>query len=696
MGRGLAWPLPILIAGLILLGLPAIGQAQAPAQPTGLTPSGVSVTPGTQPTLSWAPATGATSYQIKFGQTNPPPLFGATSETSITLGTIIQSNMIYYWQVIAVNSSGQTASAIASFTGGTGGGLPAAVTVFSPATGATNVDPNVTLMWGAVAADSYDVYFGTTSPPPPITNTTSTSFTPGTLAANTTYYWQVNSRNSAGATQSAVQTFSTGPTIGNGAPSPVTVVTPVSGQSNVPIGSPLTWQAASGATSYNVSFGTSNPPPLVVSGTTALSYSPSLAANTTYYWQVAAVNASGTTNSSVFFFSTGTITNTGALRFIPVTPCRVLDTRGAFGVFGGPMMPANSSRDVPIPSGPCGIPATAQAYSLNVTAVPPGQLTYLTVWPSGQTQPNVSTLNSFDGRIVANAAIVPAGTNGSITMYASNQTHVILDIDGYFVPANTVNSLPFNALTPCRVVDTRSATLGALLGAPFMSGGTTRSFPLLSSSCGIPSSALAYSLNITVVPRTTLGFLTTWPTGQAQPGSSTLNSSDGAVVANAAIVPAGSGGAINVFVQNDTDVIIDVNGYFGQPTTSSAQSNLSLYTLTPCRVADTRGNGFTGLYGPPPFLANTVRVFPMYGQCSVPSTAQAFSLNFTVLPNGPLNFMTAWPQGQPQPAASTLNSSLGKVVANAALVPSGIGGAISVYSSNATDLVLDINAYFAP
>ncbi len=695
IGRGLAWSLPILLASITLLCLPAIGHAQAPAQPTGLTPTNTSVTPGTQPTLSWSAANGATSYQIKFGTVNPPPLFAATSETSITLGTIIASNVTYYWQVVAVNSSGSTPSAIASFTGGTAGGLPPAVTVFTPANGTTNVDLNPTLMWGAVTADSYDVYFGTTNPPPPITNTTSTSFTPGTLVANQTYYWTVNPRNVNGATQSGVQVFSTGTTIGNGAPSPVTVVTPVSGTTNVPLNTTLTWQAPAGATSYNVSFGTTNPPPVVLMGTTSLSYPVSLAANTIYYWQVAAVNASGTTSSQVFSFSTGnSVTNSGALRFIPVTPCRVLDTRGNFGVFGGPMMPANSSRDVPITSGSCGIPTTAQAYSLNITAVPPGRLTFLTVWPSGQAQPNVSTLNSFDGRTVANAAIVPAGTNGSISMFASDATHVIIDIDGYFVPANTANSLPFNALTPCRVVDTRSNTLG-VLGAPFMTGGSTRTFPLLSSSCGIPVSALAYSLNITVVPRTQLGFLTTWPTGQPQPPVSTLNSTDGATVANAAIVPAGSGGAINIFVSNDTDVIIDVNGYFGQPTGSSAQSNLSLYTLTPCRVVDTRG-GFSGFFGPPPFVANSSRTIPMVGSCSVPSTAAAYSLNFTVVPPGPLGFITAWPEGQPQPAASTLNSSLGKVVANAALVPAGQAGAIDIYASNATDLILDINGYFAP
>jgi hypothetical protein len=71
---------------------------------------------------------------------------------------------------------------------------------------------------------------------------------------------------------------------------------------------------------------------------------------------------------------------------------------------------------------------------MNVAAVPPGGLFYLTLWPTGQAQPLVSTSNDFQGAIVANAAIVPAGQNGAIDVFASNETDVILDINGYFSP----------------------------------------------------------------------------------------------------------------------------------------------------------------------------------------------------------------------------------------------------------------------
>ena len=97
------------------------------------------------------------------------------------------------------------------------------------------------------------------------------------------------------------------------------------------------------------------------------------------------------------------------LQFVSVAPCRVADTRLTNGPFGGPPINGDDYRDYVIPQSPCGIPSTASAYSLNITVVPHGPLGYLTVWPSGLTRPGISTLNSYDGRAKANAAIVPAG-----------------------------------------------------------------------------------------------------------------------------------------------------------------------------------------------------------------------------------------------------------------------------------------------
>ena len=166
--------------------------------------------------------------------------------------------------------------------------------------------------------------------------------------------------------------------------------------------------------------------------------------------------------------------------------------------------------------------------------------------------------------MVANAAIVPAGTNGAVSLYANNPTDVLFDINGYFAPPGA-GGLQFYPVTPCRVADTRT---GAGFSGPFgpssLVAMVARSFPIPASICEIPASAGAYSFNFTVVPPGPLGLLTTWPTGNAMPNASTLNSYNGTVVANAAIVPAGAGGAISLYVNNATDALFDINGYFSQ------------------------------------------------------------------------------------------------------------------------------------
>ncbi len=374
------------------------------------------------------------------------------------------------------------------------------------------------------------------------------------------------------------------------------------------------------------------------------------------------------------------------LRFVPVAPCRIADTRWGAGPFGGPSLAAASLRSFVIPQSACGTPATAQAYSLNVTAVPQGPLYYLSVLPTGQDQPQVSTLNSWGGIVAANAAIVPAGLDGAVSVYASNPTNVILDINGYF---DSPGSYAFYPVQPCRIADTRGAA--GPFGGPSLAGGQTRDFPVPSSPCGVPSNASAYSMNVTVVPDGYLGFLSTWPTGQAQPNVSTLNSWTGKVVANAALVPAGNSGSVSVFALDATDVILDTNGYFGTPGNAGA---LNFYPVTPCRVADTRWP--SGPFGGPELAAATPRSFPIpTSGCGIPTTAAAYSLNVTVVPDGLLQFLTAWPTGAALPVASTLNSWDGAVVANAAILPAGAGGAISVYASDPTHVILDINGYFA-
>jgi len=380
-----------------------------------------------------------------------------------------------------------------------------------------------------------------------------------------------------------------------------------------------------------------------------------------------------------------------SLQFVPTTPCRVVDTRNPDGPFGGPSLSGRTSRSFPLgeSGNPCNIPSNAIAYSLNVTVVPQGVLGYLTIWPTGQTQPLVSTLNSYDGRTKANAAIVPTGTPlGAVSVYVTHTTDVILDINGYFTAPGS-QTMQFYPLPPCRVADTRDSSKPQGLGPPLLGAMETRRLPILTSPClqNLPIRPQAYSFNVTVSPNPVnqpLYFLALWPSGP-QPLVSTLNNDTATAVANAAIVPADpSTGDIEVYGSNSTDVIIDVNGYFAAPGTGG----YSFYPVTPCRAFDSRDNN-----GPPFTGERTVPIAS--SPCAPPTTAAAYVFNATVVPSGALGYLTLWPDGGNQPYASTLNAYDGIVASNMAIVPNGDGSTDAYAAGGYTQLILDISGYFA-
>jgi hypothetical protein len=108
----------------------------------------------------------------------------------------------------------------------------------------------------------------------------------------------------------------------------------------------------------------------------------------------------------------------------------VIDTRK---IGNGQPFSGTLSLPVDVVDSVCGPPSTALAYVFNATVVPSGGLSYLTLWPDGESQPVVSTLNAIDGAITSNMAIVPTN-NGKVDAYASGITQLILDISSYFAP----------------------------------------------------------------------------------------------------------------------------------------------------------------------------------------------------------------------------------------------------------------------
>ena len=138
---------------------------------------------------------------------------------------------------------------------------------------------------------------------------------------------------------------------------------------------------------------------------------------------------------------------------------------------------------------------------------------------------------------------------------------------------------------------------------------------------------------------------------------------------------------------------------------ASAAGPYQFYSVTPCRIADTRGNGFTGLSGPPSLSAGANRSFPVAGLCGLPSGAgapAAVALNVTAVSPSKDGFIKIWPFNTPIPAVSTLNFAAGEpAIANGAIVPLSADATfqISVVYGTAVpggtvNLILDVTGYF--
>ena len=135
--------------------------------------------------------------------------------------------------------------------------------------------------------------------------------------------------------------------------------------------------------------------------------------------------------------------------------------------------------------------------------------------------------------------------------------------------------------------------------------------------------------------------------------------------------------------------------------------SIPFVAITPCRIADTRGNGFTGQAGPPAINTGP-RTFQIAGAvagvpapCGIPAGADAVSFQFTIVFPNTAGNLIAWPAGGTAPTISILNWSAGETaLGNGTVVPLSAGGALSVQINAAVSnaighLVIDVNGYYS-
>ncbi len=239
-----------------------------------------------------------------------------------------------------------------------------------------------------------------------------------------------------------------------------------------------------------------------------------------------------------------------------------------------------------------------------------------------------------------------------------------------------VASHGFTAVAQTRLLDTRTDPAIHKLG-PAGTADLT-----VTGVAGVPSTGVsAVVLNVTAIARTTSTYITVYPAGTTKPNSSNLNVLAGVTRANQVIAQVGAGGAITLYNYNgNTDVIVDITGYFATGSTYTGQA--------PARILDTRVTHT-------PLAARTTRVVQVTGHGNVPSGVTSVVVNMTGLSTTQGGYLTAYPTGTTRPVASNLNLTTSQTSAVLVIAKLSSTGSLTLYSNGGpTNVLLDVQGWF--
>lgn len=353
-----------------------------------------------------------------------------------------------------------------------------------------------------------------------------------------------------------------------------------------------------------------------------------------------------------------------------VEPFRVLDTRESSEgkVDGGSWIEFTVS-------GKGGVPADAQAVSLNVTVTEPDGPGFLTVYPAGESRPTASNVNYVPGQTVPNHVISAVSSTGKVRVYTMTTAHVVVDVAGYASADSE-----YVGLNPKRILDTRNG-VGGHTG--MVAAGGTVNVKLSSKHCGKISDVAAVVVNLTATEARSAGYVTAFEAGTTRPTASNINYTSGSTVAGLAIIPVNDDGTFSLYTHGETHLVADLAGYI--PDGSSFAS------MMPKRVLDTREDDYgEGKLGD---RQEVTIDLAEHGIGSAATTAAV--LNITATGGAGGGFVTAYPAGVSRPTTSVVNFEVGQSVANSMIAKVGADRKITLYVSRSAHLVVDVQGTFA-
>ena len=376
--------------------------------------------------------------------------------------------------------------------------------------------------------------------------------------------------------------------------------------------------------------------------------------------------------------------------YTPISPVRLLDTRVGIGSSGA--IAANTPRTWQV-GGLDGIPSAATAVTGNLTVTNPSKGGAVYVGPSPNAHPPTSTINFALGQTIANGVTVALSNTGSLSATymanSGNVTSLVFDVTGYFT-ADTTHGDTFHALTPARIVDSRT-TVGL---SQKLVANEPATFDVWLQG-GVLVTAKAVTGNVTIVNPTSRGAVYVGPDPIAEPSTSTINFTAGQTIANNLTVALSGTGTLSATLMgatdNTTDLVFDVTGYY------TADSSGSVFVpIVPVRLVDTRvANGIASA-----LRAGVAQSFQANGRSVVPVSATGVSANATVVNETIRGALFVGPNPIANPPTSTLNFSKGDIRANGLNVATGSGGILAVTylaaARNTTDFVFDVTGYFVP